>query len=127
MTFQYSLKIVEECQDNSESSPSKTSYLSAKKQILLKQERANSFDNLKGSPKHDNYSAHSKLSPSKSMTMTMTMTAANNVKQQNLSHPELDLIGTKMPSKDSVIRKMKKITKAVQELFKATKESDFIS
>lgn len=58
--------------------------------------------------------------------MTMTMTAANNLKQQNLSHPELDFIGTKMPSKDSVIRKMKKITKAVQELFKATKESDFI-
>jgi hypothetical protein len=31
------------------------------------------------------------------------------------------------PSKDSVIKKMKKITKAVQELFKATKESDFES
>ena len=31
----------------------------------------------------------------------------------------------KMPTKDSVIKKMKKITKAVQELFKATKESEF--
>ena len=32
-----------------------------------------------------------------------------------------------MPSKDAVIKKMKKITKAVQELFRATKESDFAS
>lgn len=30
-----------------------------------------------------------------------------------------------LPSKDAVIKKMKKITKAVQDLFKATKESDF--
>jgi hypothetical protein len=30
-----------------------------------------------------------------------------------------------MPSKDSVIKKMKKITRSVQELFKATKESHF--
>lgn len=30
-----------------------------------------------------------------------------------------------LPSKDAVIKKMKKITKAVQELFKATKDSDF--
>jgi hypothetical protein len=29
-----------------------------------------------------------------------------------------------LPSKDAVIKKMKKITKAVQELFKATKESE---
>jgi hypothetical protein len=31
-----------------------------------------------------------------------------------------------MPTKDSVIKKMKKITKAVQDLFKATKEFEFI-
>lgn len=30
-----------------------------------------------------------------------------------------------MPSKNSVIKKMKKITKSVQELFQATKESEF--
>lgn len=39
--------------------------------------------------------------------------------------PHIDL--KNFPSKDSVIKKMKKITKAVQELFKATKESDFVS
>jgi hypothetical protein len=33
---------------------------------------------------------------------------------------------SQLPSKDAVIRKMKKITKAVQELFKATKENDFM-
>jgi hypothetical protein len=32
-----------------------------------------------------------------------------------------------LPSKDSVIKKMKKITKTVQDLFKATKLSDFSS
>ena len=71
---------------------------------------------------------HVKLSPSKSMTMAAYCTTAVDFKQQNLSHPELDFMSNaKMPSKDSVIRKMKKITKAVQELFKATKESDFNS
>jgi hypothetical protein len=44
-------------------------------------------------------------------------------KQLNLSSSDLK----NFPSKDSVIKKMKKITKAVQELFKATKESDFES
>ena len=47
-------------------------------------------------------------------------------KKPNTTHAENISNGVgKMPTKDSVIKKMKKITKAVQELFKATKESEF--
>jgi len=133
-----SLKIVEETYENTSEavangsggkeqvhSPSKASYIHAKQQLLLKQERANS--SVKNSPKNV---GHVKLSPSKSMTLDASTTPTHvrsNVKQ-NMSQPELDQIassGETMPTKDAVIRKMKKITKAVQELFKATKEAEF--
>jgi len=129
------LKIVEETSSEQitetvHKSPSKTSYDYARQQLLLKQERSNSL-NTRNSPKHANQiitsqMQHLKLSPSKSMTMTgYSLTQKPSVNKQNSSHPQLDMVGTKMPTKDSVIRKMKKITKAVQELFQATKESDF--
>jgi hypothetical protein len=50
-------------------------------------------------------------------------TANSNSSLQSIAARTLD---NQLPSKDSVIRKMKKITKAVQELFKATKENDFM-
>lgn len=72
-------------------------------------------------PSQSSYSSYNKqlenlkiLSPSRS--------ASSNLTARNIFNDPANL-----PTKDSVIRKMKKITKAVQELFKATKDSDFTS
>ncbi len=78
---------------------------------------------------HHHHHQYFKVSPSESSIMpsnkiplgaasSLPIHMANNSDSNN----ELSFV---MPSKDSVIKKMKKITKAVQELFRATKESDF--
>ena len=111
------------------------------KQLLIKQDRTMSMNSSQtcgshinfggGGGKHLNEPAnmlqqlqHLKLSPSKSMS---NYSLSNKlVSNKNSSHTDMDMVGVKMPTKDSVIRKMKKITKAVQELFKATKDSEFV-
>lgn len=54
--------------------------------------------------------------------LSPTRSASSNLNAKHVFNDPANL-----PTKDSVIRKMKKITKAVQELFKATKDSDFTS
>lgn len=65
-----------------------------------------------------------KISPSRSMSTNLTSISPNSNQNKKQTDSTQQLI---LPSKDSVIKKMKKITKAVQELFKATKQSDFSS
>ena len=62
---------------------------------------------------------HLKLSPSKSAM------SGYSFNKNSRKSSEYDSVPSTMPTKDIVIRKMKKITKSVQELFKATKESEF--
>ncbi len=133
-----SLKIIEETYDNpcetvingkdQIHSPSKASFIHAKQQKLLQQERANYSIKLGSKQNNTIDFEQAKLSPSKSMILNASTSPTKNNFKQNISHPELDKIpnySETMPTKDLVIRKMKKITKAVQELFKATKESEF--
>ena len=78
--------------------------------------------------KLSNLNSHSlqqiKVSPSKSINMNFSSN-----KQLNQTNEKGVLINNtnQLPTKDSVIKKMKKITKAVQELFRATKDSEFSS
>ncbi|RNA03283.1 ARF GTPase-activating GIT2-like isoform X1, partial [Brachionus plicatilis] len=72
-------------------------------------------------PLHSSHSTYNKqlenlklLSPSRSASSNLAS------RSKNIFNDPANL-----PSKDAVIKKMKKITKAVQELFKATKDSEF--
>ena len=61
-------------------------------------------------------------------TTTTTPTATETQQQQQQQQAAANSVAESgMPSKESVIVKMKLVTRAVQELFKATKESDFAS
>lgn len=119
----------------------KTSKLEIIKQSLTKQDRAQSLNAKQIIHNNQQSVQHLKLSPSKSMT-NYYKSPTNHlnktpIKQSNSIQSEsggsttstttnnLNGSNNKMPTKDSVIKKMKKITKAVQELFKATKESEF--
>jgi hypothetical protein len=69
-----------------------------------------------------------KVSPSESSIMPsnkIPLGAASSLPIHMANSDSNNELSFVMPSKDSVIKKMKKITKAVQELFRATKESDF--
>ena len=73
----------------------------------------------------DHSGSYFKMSPSGSSGSRMPLSgAASSSLPPHTTHVTMV---TMMPSKDAVIKKMKKITKAVQELFRATKESDFAS
>lgn len=67
-------------------------------------------------------SSHFKVSPSDTSIMPSSKIPLGAASSFPMHRQEESFV---MPSKDSVIKKMKKITKAVQELFRATKESDF--
>jgi len=82
--------------------------------IDLKME--SSHGNIATSPKHNSNHKNLNVPYSKSLTHNLGQTQDDQMREEN---------GETMPSKDAVIKKMKKITKAVQELFKATKESQF--
>lgn len=105
-----------------------------KQQLINKQDiRTHSLNSKQNSPQQQQQ--HVKLSPSKSMTNYYKLSPNGKSSQNGLykttplktsaSINETTTPANKMPTKDSVIKKMKKITKAVQELFKATKESEF--
>ena len=109
-----------------------------KQQLINKQDRTYSLNSSKQlQVQSQTPQANLKLSPSKSMTNYYKSTGSSNsnenavsnkvqFKKSNTTYTENTGNGiAKMPTKDSVIKKMKKITKAVQELFKATKESEF--
>ena len=109
-----------------------------KQQLINKQDRTHSLNSSKQlQVQPQTPQANLKLSPSKSMTNYYKSTGSSNsnentvsnkmqFKKSNTTYTENTGNGiVKMPTKDSVIKKMKKITKAVQELFKATKESEF--
>ena len=130
------LKIVEET--SYDESLYKVKKPADSKQLLIKQDRTMSMNSSQTCGSHINFGGknlnepanmlqqlqHLKLSPSKSMS---NYSLSNKlVPNKNSSHTDMDMVGSKMPTKDSVIRKMKKITKAVQELFKATKDSEFV-
>ena len=51
--------------------------------------------------------------------------ATNGKNKTNQNKPSFTSNSPVLPGKNSVIKKMKKITKTVQDLFKATKESEF--
>ncbi|CAF0953229.1 unnamed protein product [Brachionus calyciflorus] len=67
------------------------------------------------------------LSPSRSLSSSMASNTQGSSPSKCLEKKNFfnDSNMANLPSKDSVIKKMKKITKAVQELFKATKQLDF--
>lgn len=113
-----------------------------KQQLVNKQDRAQSLNSKHSVSCNQTPLQQLKLSPSKSMTnYYKSPTSQMNIKSpfKQTSSTQSDSGGStlststhntnnsvnKMPTKDSVIKKMKKITKAVQELFKATKESEF--
>lgn len=77
-----------------------------------------SHNNTATSPKQSNHNKSLNVPYSKSLTHNLGQ-AQEQTDQMREENEEA------MPSKDAVIKKMKKITKAVQELFKATKESQF--
>jgi hypothetical protein len=67
--------------------------------------------------------AHTKLSTSQNSLSTpiSPSNTSANIKLRSVS-PNIFKSKTSLPSKDTVLRKMKKITRSIQELYKATKE-----
>jgi hypothetical protein len=75
--------------------------------------------NLNQSPKNEAKNSNQE----QSLYSKILNNDSNNIENNKAKSPIRHSVT--MPSKNSVIKKMKKITKAVQDLFKATKESEF--
>lgn len=118
--FHRNLEIIEESsQQYYQESPKHEANKAAKiGKVLVKQD---SLPSKFSSNVENSQNAAVGLSPSKAKLPTSKSAAYVQSSSLNSQSNEMQLL----PSKDSVIKKMKKITKAVQDLFKATKQSDF--